>query len=191
MNQILDKIIRYFRVHHLIPFVPKHTAAILDVGCGPRPWFFDISETDRKNLTFSGIDKRAYVFPDTAPTFDFQSTFIDEQLPYADASFDIVTMLAVLEHIMHDAQMASELYRVVKPGGFVLITVPTHIAQPILETLAFRLHLIDREEIADHKRYYNKKELRDVFIRAGFSISSIHYFELGCNLFLAAQKPRI
>lgn len=46
------------------------------------------------------------------------------RLPFADARFDIVTLFDVLEHIPDDAAAAREALRVVRPGGWVLVSTP-------------------------------------------------------------------
>jgi SAM-dependent methyltransferase len=46
-------------------------------------------------------------------------------LPFADHSFDAVTLFDVIEHIDDDARAAAEVERVVKPGGYVLLTTPS------------------------------------------------------------------
>ncbi len=45
-------------------------------------------------------------------------------LPFSESSFDIVICLDVLEHIIEDYLVASEICRVLKPGGRFLISVP-------------------------------------------------------------------
>jgi len=45
-------------------------------------------------------------------------------LPFADATFDAVTMFDVLEHIHDDAKAASEALRVTRPEGWVLLSTP-------------------------------------------------------------------
>lgn len=45
-------------------------------------------------------------------------------LPFADASFDAVTMFDVLEHIPNDRKAIAEALRVLKPNGFLLISTP-------------------------------------------------------------------
>jgi SAM-dependent methyltransferase len=45
-------------------------------------------------------------------------------IPFPESVFDAVTALDVLEHISDDVQAASELVRVLKPGGILIITVP-------------------------------------------------------------------
>lgn len=83
-------------------------------------------------------------------------------LPFKDKSFDIVMMLAVLEHLHHPESMLQEIARVLKPSGAAIITVPSHAAKPVLEFLAFRLHIVSEAEIADHKRYFNRRDLEQI-----------------------------
>jgi hypothetical protein len=45
-----------------------------------------------------------------------------------------------------------------------LITVPSWYAKPALEFLAFKLGIVSLEEIADHKRYYNRDDLVNFFL---------------------------
>ncbi len=49
-----------------------------------------------------------------------------QQLSYADASFDLVTHTEVLEHVPDDARAFAELHRVLRPGGWLLFTVPLY-----------------------------------------------------------------
>jgi len=60
-------------------------------------------------------------------TGDPQTTFMVADataLPFEDASFDAVTLLDVLEHIPDDAAAAREAWRVVRPGGWILVSSP-------------------------------------------------------------------
>lgn len=49
-----------------------------------------------------------------------------QALSYADESFDVVTHTEVLEHVPDDARAFAELFRVLRPGGTMLFTVPLH-----------------------------------------------------------------
>lgn len=46
------------------------------------------------------------------------------QMPFADASFDVVTLFDLLEHVEDDAAVARETMRVLRPGGVALVTTP-------------------------------------------------------------------
>jgi SAM-dependent methyltransferase len=45
-------------------------------------------------------------------------------LPFADASFDLITMFDLLEHVPDDAAVAREALRVLRPGGWILVSTP-------------------------------------------------------------------
>jgi GT2 family glycosyltransferase/SAM-dependent methyltransferase len=58
-------------------------------------------------------------------------------LPFPAASFDVVTFFDVLEHIPDDARAAAEALRVLRPGGFALVTSPSrHWRFPYYRALA-------------------------------------------------------
>jgi ubiquinone/menaquinone biosynthesis C-methylase UbiE len=57
----------------------------------------------------------------------FKSYKVDvtrEQLPFSDNYFDIVTMIDVIEHLYDPDYAISEVRRVLKPGGFAVISTP-------------------------------------------------------------------
>lgn len=47
-----------------------------------------------------------------------------EPLPFADASFDLVTCTEVVEHLEHYRETLREIYRVLKPAGRLVVTTP-------------------------------------------------------------------
>ena len=49
-----------------------------------------------------------------------------DQLPFPEATFDLVAALDVLEHVEDDVGALDALIHLVKPGGYIVITVPTH-----------------------------------------------------------------
>ena len=91
------------------------------------------------------------------------------QLPFANASFDTICMFDVLEHLSDDHRAAAELYRVLKPGGLLVITVPA------LQWLWGRQDIVNH-----HYRRYHAAQLRSVLATAEFEILRLSYF----NMFL-------
>jgi len=53
-----------------------------------------------------------------------------QALSFADSSFDLITHTEVLEHVPDDHRAFAELYRVLRPGGLMLFTVPYHPEWP-------------------------------------------------------------
>jgi SAM-dependent methyltransferase len=102
--------------------LPPH-AAILDAGCGSGR---NLSELGRfgsvTGLEVSSLSldaARARGVPNVAAG-DLKA------LPFEPDAFDLATCLDVIEHIEDDRGALRELHRVVKPGGFLLVTVPSY-----------------------------------------------------------------
>ena len=76
-----------------------------------------------------------------------------------EAEFDAIGAFDVLEHITEDEQVLSEMYRAVRPGGGIIVTVPQH---DFLWSHA--------DEHACHKRRYNTKDLEQKVRQAGFTV---------------------
>jgi SAM-dependent methyltransferase len=80
--------------------------------------------------------------------------------------------MAVLEHLTEPQAALLEFRRLLAPGGVLLVNVPTWRGKRVLEFVAFRLG-IATEEMDDHKRYYDPRDLWPMLVRAGFKPSAI------------------
>ncbi|QBB72005.1 class I SAM-dependent methyltransferase [Pseudolysobacter antarcticus] len=61
-----------------------------------------------------------------------------QRLSYADASFDLITHTEVLEHVPDDTLALAELHRVLRPGGYLLFTVPLFDSENTVERAYLR-----------------------------------------------------
>jgi len=86
-----------------------------------------------------------------------------EKLPYSNATFDIVNFMEVIEHIPQNAigQVLSEIRRVLKPGGFLVISTPNYPIKRFYDLVdAFVGHLWRRlRDDPTHVSFYNRKRL--------------------------------
>lgn len=188
---VLDNVIYTLRkrqvIHHLPPLQGR---TVLDLG--------------------SGYDARLLMdvlrlYPDArgiavdmafAPDLSIQSNFtgltgdLDGPIPVEGGSVDVCVTLAVIEHLHNPLQFLGEIFRVLKPGGCVLLTTPGPTAKPLLEFMAFQLGIIDADEIRDHKNYFSKEVLRQMFTQAGFQPGHItsKTFIFGMNNLVVARK---
>lgn len=119
---------------------------ILDVGAG---------EFNRYEKHFQ---ERSYTKMDINPGPNVDIVGSIERIPFPSATFDSIVCTQVFEHLPHPVKSAAEVYRVLRPGGHVLVTVPQ----------MNELH----EEPHDYFRYTNFG-LKKLFEDAGFSIISM------------------
>lgn len=182
---ILDKFLRKYRIRMVKPVIEKYSnCKLLDIGCG---WEAKLLKSIENYIDYGiGIDFK----PPKLKTKKLETieTVLEKELPFEDESFDVVTMLAVLEHLEYADYILKEIHRVLKKDGRLIITVPSKIAKPILEFLAYNLRIIDRLEIEDHKKYYNKKDILESAKLSNFILEKHKYFQLGCNNFAILKK---
>jgi SAM-dependent methyltransferase len=149
---------------------------ILDCGCGTganvsmlgrfgRAYGFDLTETGLKLGLEAGRNRlvRATV---TA-------------VPFPSASFDLVTSFDVLYSLEEPDEQSAlrEMFRLLKPGGYALINVAA------LEILRGDHSILGRE-----LRRYNRADLRDHVVRAGFDIVRLTYTNASLAPALAVQR---
>ncbi len=165
----------------------RPASTVLDFGCGHQALF--LLSVQRDIAHGIGLDYDAAP-AQPAPNIEIQQFHFKDRFAFPDRSFDQVTILAVLEHIPLDQVdvLFREFRRILKDGGRVLLTTPTPAAKPLLEFLAFRLRIISRPEIADHKHYWSEADLRALAARTGFACSAYETFQFGLNCFAALNR---
>ena len=90
------------------------------------------------------------------------------RLPFPDGAFDVVTLFDVLEHIEADRAAAQEALRVLKPGGWVMVSSPNEQWRFPYHRAFRRICPTDREvmdEWGHVRRGYELPELDDLFGR--------------------------
>jgi len=106
------------------------------------------------------------------------------------SSFDAILFISVLEHLWDPAPALRGCHEWLRPGGVLLVNVPTWLGKGFLEYSAFSLGTSPKVEIDDHKMYYDKRDLWPLLVKAGFLPSNIrmNYHKFRLNLFAVARK---
>lgn len=164
--------------------------AIADFGCG-----YEARVT--RGLTASVA---SVTLVDVAVADDLRgrpaTTIVEGELPgvlqrLEDASFDVILCLSLLEHLWDPDLMLSECRRMLSPGGVFLVNVPSWRGKRLLEFSAYRLGWSPRDEMDDHKRYYDPRDLWPMLRAAGFIPQEIRCrrYKFGLNTFAVCRVP--
>ena len=158
---------------------------ILDVGCGFRPYFLSTINFQEK----FGLDKNFFKVDNI--NLIQQDVEKNNVLPFVDNYFEVVTALAFLEHLEAEIALKAlkEIYRILKPGGLLIITVPRKEIDLLLKFMA-KIKLVSAIEINEHKQLYSKAMIKRQLIESGFKARDINIksFEFGLNLFAVGKK---
>jgi SAM-dependent methyltransferase len=137
---------------------PRASGRLLDVGCGDKPY----EATFRPFVTeYIGIEHEG-VFPNTNASSGARRPdlyYDGRRLPFEDASFDTVLSIQVIEHTPRPQALISEMARVLRPGGLLILSAP----------FSGRLH----EEPYDFFRY-TPHGLRSMCDEAGLEVTEVH-----------------
>jgi len=143
-------------------FEGKKDIRILNVGAALGASTLMLQEFG--TVTSLEYDKSCCDFVRDELGMDFINGSITE-LPFADASFDLVCAFDVVEHVQDDLLAIAELHRVCKPGGYVFTTVP-----------AFKTLWSEHDEINEHFRRYTMRRYLALFAPQKSAILFRSYF---------------
>jgi len=124
---------------------------VLDVGCGHMPYKRLILSKPSRATRYIGLDLSRNGFQ---PDLEWDGRTI----PLADASVDTALLTEVLEHCPDAGAVLKEVHRVLRPGGFLFLTVP----------FIWPIHDVPHDEFR-----YTPFSLRRILEGAGFRNSSI------------------
>jgi len=134
---------------------PRAHGRLLDVGCGQRPYeaLFLPHVTEYIGIEHEATFGRTHASKSAkVPDFYYDGV----RLPFEDKSFDTVLNVQVLEHTPEPGRLVSEMARVLKDDGLLILTAP----------FDFRLH----EQPHDYFRY-TPHGLRTLCEKAGLEIT--------------------
>jgi len=94
------------------------------------------------------------------------------RLPYPDATFDKAIASEVMEHIPDDLGALDELYRVLKPGGTLAVTIPAWLPEKVCWFLSDEYYA--PKSVGGHVRIYTENEMRSKMRGAGLQPGGSH-----------------
>jgi SAM-dependent methyltransferase len=177
----IDRVLQNWRARKARPWI-QEGAQVLDIGCHQGEFLNSLGERIGPSV---GLDPLAV--PETTPRYRVLNELFKPPMAFPDGSFDAVVMLATLEHIRDKDPLARECWRLLRPGGRVIITVPSGFVDVIVHLLC-KVRLADGMSLDEHHGY-DPRTTPEVFGRHGFVLERWRRFQLGLNHLFVLRKP--
>ncbi len=157
----------------LLPAPSGERNRLVDLGCGAgelsvsaRDLGWDVTAVDVSPGNVDNVRKLGFV----AEVAD-----LNQPLPFANATFDFVTMTEVIEHVVNAELLLGEAARMLRPGGRLLISTPN------IGYYSCRFGtLIGKPPKGEgyHFRFFTKKLLERKLREAGFAVVQRNSFNM-------------
>ena len=119
-NQLDRYIIRRAILSSIMTQLPNMHGILLDVGCGQKPYKPLLLGPDSKVNQYIGLDLEHNPIHNNHPDIIWQNG----EIPLAHGSIDCAIATEVFEHCPDPESIMGEIFRVLKPDGFLFFTVP-------------------------------------------------------------------
>jgi SAM-dependent methyltransferase len=189
---LLEPLLARLRTQRANQLIPRdlRDGRILDIGCGSYPYFLAHTAFKAKFAVDQLPMPKETAQQHKIEFFELNLNS-EPKLPFENEYFDVVTLLAVVEHLNPESMAAlfKESYRVLRPGGMVVLSTPAAWSDGLLHLMA-HLNLVSAEEIHEHAFAYTLPLIGWHFGQAGFGMTKTKfgYFEFMLNMWATAQK---
>ena len=150
---------------------------ILDFGCGDGTIIKEMMFVNPK-AKFIGLDISQTALnaaSESLPGVEFHRIADGGKFPIADKSVDFIFTSEVIEHVYDTKNAFSEMSRILRPGGQLLLTTPYHgfIKNLLIVLLLFDKHF---DPTGPHVRFFTKRSLFYCLKKFGLKPVSLGYF---------------
>lgn len=150
---------------------------VLDIGCGTGE---NSRVIEAKGHRVSGIDiSENAIAKYRAHGFDGRTMDIEQGLGFPDASFDVLFCSEVIEHLAAPDRLVNEAFRVLVPGGKLILSTPNS-AFWVYRVLAALGRTLSELQHPKHLHFFSRRSLNKLLTGAGFLIER----EFGRNMYL-------
>lgn len=171
----------------------KSGEAILDVGCGTGNYTIELA---RKGVDVIGIDSSEEMLNFAIQKVKGELLKAEFQvanalnLPYPDQSFDLILSNGLLCFLREPEKALTEMYRVLKPGGRLIIGVLNKWSP---WALFRRVKGLFKDTIYNQAYFISPPELEKMLRRTGFQVKDtktcLFFFPVNCGLYLKLAEP--
>jgi dolichol-phosphate mannosyltransferase len=167
--------------HEIILDFTGDSSSVLDIGCGSSRIILDLKEAVGMDILFR---KLRFLKPRHAKLVQ-GSTFA---LPFKDESFDVVINSQVIEHVPQDPEIMSEMWRVLRPGGTLILGTPDYGRWSWVALEWAYGKVLEGGYAHEHITHYTRESLAELIKVSGFDVLDCKYVGYSEMIF-KARKP--
>jgi SAM-dependent methyltransferase len=149
---------------------------VLDLGCGAGRFVAALQDAGADPVGVEIAEAALERARRNVPGAELHALAADGTIPLDDTSVDLVWCSEVLEHVPDTARLLSEARRVLRTGGRLLVTTPSHDLprRALLAIGRFDTHF---DPLGQHVRFYSRRSLARVL--GEFAFEDIHVSSIG------------
>ncbi len=187
LNGILSSYLIKKRIEAIRPYL-KGKKRILDIGCGVFRWT-NLLPTE---VEYIGIDWEEAIIKYNQNHFHYQffsANVETDDFSFCGGDFDLVIMLAVIEHFNRPDIVLKKLKRMLNPHGIIVLTTPYPAGNFILNFGA-KIRIFTRDKHTHHN-LLDYKTIKELVCASGYKIIKYERFLSGLNQLAVLIKETI
>lgn len=176
MSEYGSKAQSYFRTprREMLEFVPTGVNSVLEIGCGTGA-FGALVKQQRGTNRYVGVELMSQAAEVARTLLDevIVTNIEQNSLPFPPESFDCLVCNDVLEHLVDPWAILKTLIRFVRPGGYIVISLPNVRFSEVVKNLVIRKQWEYEEQgVLDrtHLRFFTESSIRALFNSNGLEI---------------------
>jgi len=165
------------------------SGVVADVGCGAGQLWRELQPLFSRCI---GVDAVRYA--GLPADIEFQQADLDRvPLPLPDALVDVAAAVETIEHLENPRAFCRELHRIVRPGGWIVITTPNQLSALSILTLVVkqRFSAFQDTSYPAHRTALLEIDLRRIASECGLAEVEVSYRCSGRIPMTAAHYPTV
>lgn len=177
------------KIKNYLPMLSKGSR-LLDIGCG----FGNVSkDLIKKGIEVYGLEiNKEAIRALKKKGFKVVSHDISEKLPFSGNYFDGILLLDILEHVFDPLGLLSESARVLKKGGFIIVSVPLYFDLIDRIRILFTGSIVSYDNRCygdelfrefrsfnyDHIRFFHVNDIKEMIDKCGMAVERLDYIPM-------------
>jgi len=154
---------------------------VLDIGCG----YADVFKNHHMLIDHylgvefgqAHVDQLSNQFPGAV----FIKRDLDKEPLSIGRTFDVILMIAVIEHIWNQKFLFDQIIKMLNPSGKIIITTPTFFGNDIIHPLGAKIGIFAQTAVDDHIVIYNRRRFKNLAREFGLLLSVYKRFQFFSN----------